>query len=58
MSRKIMYRNKKCFKCDAKAKFILKNFWLGMSFMPVVCACEDCKNRITKAVRNITVEEI
>jgi len=48
----------KCFECGNEAEFILKHFWLGMSYLPAVKACKECKERITKFTKRIEIEPI
>lgn len=48
----------KCFDCNGVASKILRNFWLGMSFMPSVYACSDCVKEIKRSVKRIVIEDI
>lgn len=46
----------KCFKCENKAKFIIKNFWLGMSYITEAPACDIHKEKIVKSVRRFDID--
>ncbi len=53
-------KNNKCFKanCNKESTHVLKNFWLGFSFIPIFVACDEHTEMIRESVRMVEIEKL